>query len=187
MPLTPLHYPAAYIMKRAFRRLPLPALVVGAVIPDVEVPILVIFFPSLPDHLLLHSLIGAFTIGLLLAVIVTRYLYTPIITTIFKVDRNDLSEQCRITPLLVLACALGILSHLLLDFPMHPFNPLFWPWISPYALPGPLLVFFGQGDLSAGYRYAALLYDMILIPMWLIILYVHRREKLWTRIWANLE
>ncbi len=186
MPLTPLHYPAAYILKRAFHRLSLPALVVGAVIPDIEVPILVIFFPDLPDHLVLHSFIGAMTFGLLFAVLVTRYLYTPVIATVFRVDEERLLEQCRVTLIMLISCALGILSHLLLDFPMHPFNPLLWPWIDPYLLPGPLAVLLGNGDLIIGLRNASLVYDMILIPAWLIILYVSRGRHLWMNVWEDI-
>ena len=88
MPVTPLHYPFAFLISKIDRRLSLPALVVGSVIPDIEVPLMWIFFSDLPDHLFLHSLIGAVTVGTILAVIVTWILYAPIISTLFGVDRE---------------------------------------------------------------------------------------------------
>ena len=63
MPLTPLHYPLAHGLSKVGKKLSLPGLVVGAVIPDIEVPLMRIFFSDLPDHLVLHSLIGAATLG----------------------------------------------------------------------------------------------------------------------------
>ncbi|MHA2152325.1 MAG: DUF4184 family protein [Candidatus Thorarchaeota archaeon] len=92
MPVTPLHYPLAQGLSRLDKRLSLPGLVVGAVIPDIEVPLMWFFFSDLPDHLVLHSLIGAATVGTFLAIIVTRLLYAPIISTLFGVDRERLNE-----------------------------------------------------------------------------------------------
>jgi hypothetical protein len=43
MPVTPLHYPAAWGLSKLDKRLSLPALIVGSFIPDIEVPILFLF------------------------------------------------------------------------------------------------------------------------------------------------
>ncbi len=183
--MTPLHYPIAYAIKKYSKRIAFPGLIVGAVVPDIEVPILVLFFPNLPDHLLLHSLVGALTIGLVIAVLVTRFLYTPIIAGMFKVDRQHLSELCKITPIMVSSCAIGILSHLLVDVLVHPFNPFLWPWMDPFALPGPLVVLLGNGNLVTGFVYASAVCNVVLIPAWIIILYINRGKNLWSRIWID--
>jgi len=119
MPVTPLHYPFAFLISKSDKRLSLPALVVGSIIPDIEVPIMWIFFSGLPDHLFLHSLVGATTMGTLVAVFVTWLLYPPIISTVFKVDKDELKEACSLSGMLVVSCLIGVLSHLLLDYPMH--------------------------------------------------------------------
>ncbi len=74
MPTTHLHYLFAFLVSKADKRLSLPGLVVGSVIPDIEVPFMWMFFASLPDHLFLHCLLGALTIETLLAAAITRFL-----------------------------------------------------------------------------------------------------------------
>ena len=59
MPSTLLHYSVAYALHRGEKRFPLPALAVGSVIPDIEVPFSAVFFSGiLPDHFILHSFVG---------------------------------------------------------------------------------------------------------------------------------
>ena len=141
MPITPLHYPVAWGLSKLDKRLNLPGLIVGSFIPDIEVPILIIFFHGvLPDHFILHSLIGAVTIGAFISTFVTVLLYPILISMFFGVDRVKLNEVCRLTPVLVLSCMLGNLFHLLLDLLMHPFNPTLWPFIDPYNIVGILVL-----------------------------------------------
>ncbi|MFW9967115.1 MAG: DUF4184 family protein, partial [Candidatus Thorarchaeota archaeon] len=90
MPFTPLHYPAGYILSKTDKRLSLPGLLVGSVIPDIEVPLMWIFFPGVWDHLLFHSLLGVFTVCTLLAVVITRFFYPPVISLVFGVDHGKL-------------------------------------------------------------------------------------------------
>ncbi len=93
MPFTLFHYPIGYLTSKIDKRFVLPALLVGSVMPDLEVPILCLFFTGvLPDHFILHSLIGTLTIGLLLAVTVTKFIYPPLIGSLFKIDREKLKE-----------------------------------------------------------------------------------------------
>lgn len=185
--MTPLHYPLAYGIHRLGRgRLRLPGVIVGAVIPDIEVPLLIIFFPNLPDHLLLHSLLGAVTVGLCLAVIATRTLYAPIVSWLFGLDRGDVGRRCRITPALSMSCLLGLLSHLLVDYLIHPFNPLLWPFVDPYSLPGPLILLLApNADLAIGFARAAILTNSVLLLAWIIILVDARGPQLWSRVWVE--
>ena len=71
-----------------------------------------VFFSDLPDHLFLHSLVGAVSAGTILAVLVTWLLYPPIISTAFKVDKDELKEACSLSVMLVVSCLIGVLSHL---------------------------------------------------------------------------
>jgi membrane-bound metal-dependent hydrolase YbcI (DUF457 family) len=172
MPVTPLHYPAAYELSKIDRRLSLPGLVVGSVMPDIEVPILWFFFTGvLPDHLILHSFIGALTIGTALAVLTTRFLYAPIISWFFGVDRTKL----------------GLMGHLLLDYTMHWFNPLFWPWMDPFAFVGPLVILFSPfgGLEGTPFHLANYLVSGVMAFLWLLIIIKYRNDNLWEHIWLG--
>jgi len=187
MPATPLHYPFAFLISKSDKRLSLPALVVGSVIPDIEVPFMWIFFSTLPDHLFLHSLIGAATLGTLLTVLVTRYLYTPIISTFFGVDKTELNDVCRVTPWLIASSFIGVMSHLILDFPMHWYNPILWLWVDPYDVVGPLiLLFMPTYSFWNAYVIASALTHISMIVLWIVILVkLHSKGNLWFRHWVS--
>lgn len=188
MPLTPLHYPLAWLMSKANKKLVLPALVVGSVIPDIEVPILWYFFSGvLPDHLILHSLVGGLTLGTILAVVGASLFYPWIISTIFRVDRQDLRDACRITPIFVISCFLGVVSHLLIDYTMHWFNPILWPWVDPFVFVGPLVLLFAVGgDIEGtGFLAANLLTSVIMAIFWIAILIKYANDDLWRNVWVG--
>jgi hypothetical protein len=187
MPVTPLHYPFAFLISKSDKRLSLPALVVGSVMPDIEVPFMWIFLSTLPDHLFLHSFIGATTLGTLLTVLVTRFLYTPIISTIFGVDRTELNEVCKITPWLVVSSFIGVMSHLILDLPMHWYNPILWPWVNPYDIIGPLVLVFMQAySFWNAYLIASALTHISMIALWIVILAkLYSNGNLWSRHWVG--
>ncbi len=187
MPITPLHYPVAWGLSKLDKRLILPGLIVGSFIPDIEVPILFIFFSGvLPDHLVLHSLVGAITIGTIISVFVTIFLY-PILTSLFfRLDRAKIKEVCRLSPSLVLSCMLGNVFHIFLDIPMHPFNPVLWPFVDPYNIVGILILFFTiEGDVSVGFLHARILVNILMITimgMLLTIIIVKNKRNLWERV-----
>ncbi len=163
MPITPLHYPVAWGLSKLNRRLNFPGLIVGSFIPDIEVPILILFFGGiLPDHFILHSLIGALTIGTIISTLATIYLYPIIVSLIFRVDRAKLNEVCKLSPLLIISCMLGNTFHILLDFPMHPFNPILWPFVDPYEIVGILVLFLAvDGNIGIGFFNAKILTNLI--------------------------
>jgi len=187
MPITPLHYPLAFGLSKANKRFLLPGVVVGSVIPDIEVPLMWVFFRGLPDHLFLHSLVGAVTGGTFLAVLVTWLLYPPIISTMFRVDKAQLKEACKLSTMLVVSCLIGVLSHLLLDYPMHWFNPILWPWVNPYDVVGPLVLFFTSfGPISGtAFLMANGLTSAVMIIAWLPILIYYRNKGLWSNHWLG--
>jgi hypothetical protein len=187
MPATPLHYPFAFLLSKTNRRFVLPGLIVGAVIPDIEVPVMWIFFPSLPDHLFLHSLIGALTVGTLLAVVITRFLYPPIISLLFRIDRKELNQVCQISAWMIFSCLVGVISHLLLDFPMHWYSPILWPWVNPYDIVGPLVLFFmSTYDMWTAYLIASSITSIAMLVIWsVIIVMLHSKGNLWYRHWIR--
>ena len=187
MPITPLHYPLAFGLSKINKRLLLPGVIVGSVIPDIEVPLMWMFFSDLPDHLFLHSLVGAVTAGTLLAVLVTWLLYPPIISTLFRVDKNDLKEACGLSVMLVVSCLIGVLSHLLLDYPMHWFNPILWPWVNPFDVVGPLVLFFTPfGPINGtAFWLANYLTSAVMIITWLPILIYYWDKGFWSNHWLG--
>ncbi len=185
MPFTPLHYPAGYILSKTDKRLSLPGLLVGSVIPDIEVPLMWVLFPGVWDHLLLHSLLGVFTVCTLLAVAVTRFIYPPVISLVFGVERRNLEDTCKITPSLIFSCMLGALFHVLVDIPMHPFNPTLWPWIPPNEIVGSVVLFFGEGSMIVGFTRANTLFSIIMGVLGVLILIVNINKNLWDEIWLG--
>lgn len=186
MPITPLHYPFAFLISKVNRRLSLPGLVVGSVIPDIEVPIMWTFFPDLLDHLFLHSLVGALTVGTLLAVVVTRFLYPPIVSILFRVDRERMKQVSQITPLMIVSCLIGVVSHLILDFPMHWYNPILWPWVNPIEIIGPLVLFFMSSyDMWTSYSIASSITHVAMLALWsAILVLLYSKGNLWNRHWV---
>jgi len=183
MPLTPFHYPVAWGLSKLDKRLNLPGLIVGSFIPDIEVPILFIFFHGiLPDHLILHSLIGATTIGTIISTFVTVSLYPILTSLLFGLDRVKVKDLCRLTPVLVLSCMLGNIFHILLDILTHPFNPILWPFVDPYDFVGILILAFGlEGKMSLGYLFVKIL-ENVIMGLLMIAILVKSRRNLWEQI-----
>ena len=99
MPVTPFHYPVAYVLSKLGRNFSLPALVVGSMVPDLEVQLIVLLFGnSVPRHLLLHSLLGALTLGTALSIAITVLIYPKVASAIFPVDKLKVKEKCRFSP-----------------------------------------------------------------------------------------
>jgi len=131
MPVTILHYCAAYIMNKAKGGLVLPALIVGSVIPDVEP------FASLATggrlmlpRGLMHSLLGSVTLDTFLAVLVTTLLYPMLVSWIFRLEKTSVMEKCCFSGMLVLSALAGSLSHVLIDSTSHEYNPLLYPFMT---------------------------------------------------------
>ncbi|RJX15499.1 DUF4184 family protein [Candidatus Bathyarchaeota archaeon] len=131
MPITPLHYFAAYLIYRISRRyrlkLNFPGLIVGSLIPDLEIPFFYFFTNSLTyDRLILHSILGGIFLGTLISVLLTVYVYPSIIQKIFRLKATK--ENFKFSLTLVFSCLIGVLSHIFLDSLHHPYNPLFYPF-----------------------------------------------------------
>ncbi len=182
-----MHYPVAWGLSKLDKRLSLPGLIVGSFLPDIEVPFLLIFFSGLlPDHLILHSLIGAVTVGTIISIFVTVYLYPILTAWLFHLDKAKIKEVCRFSSSLALSCMLGNLFHIFLDIPMHPFNPVLWPFVDPYSIVGIIVIVFStEGDIARGFLHARIMVNILMITtmgILLAIIIVKSRKNLWERL-----
>ena len=176
MPITPFHHPIAYLIYKLEGNLNLPGLVVGSVIPDLEIPIMIMFFGfQVPNRMILHSLLGAFTVGLVLAVAITKCVSPALISRIFPISKLRVKEKCSLSIDLVFSCLLGVLSHVLLDVTNHAYNPVFRPFLAINETPSPITPFLG-GALAASIIVHAL------IAATFVGLFLQKRQNFWERL-----
>ena len=124
MPLTPLHYPIAFITYYLSKRnLSLPVLIISSMISDLEIPFIFFITNGLIDRLILHSLTGSIILGVPLSI----FLFYPLYKMFFKKILGDLSFPVKSYKILTISAVIGVLSHVFLDAMQHPYNPLFWP------------------------------------------------------------
>ena len=135
MPITPLHYSLAYLIRKVAKKagadLDMASLAVGSFIPDAEC---LVFFllswaglldPSRPyveaRRLVLHSILGSLTLGALISV--------PIVIVLYRLFGKRSSRLRRPGMMsLFISSSLGALSHVLLDALHHSYNPLLFPF-----------------------------------------------------------
>jgi membrane-bound metal-dependent hydrolase YbcI (DUF457 family) len=135
LPLTPLHYPIAYFIRKLSGNLNLPGLIVGSMAPDLEIPFMVLVFGiNGPNRLVLHSLIGSATSGTMPAVIITVKFYSFLMSKFFGIEKGKVESKCK---LLVISVLIGTTSHVLLDFTNHLYNPIFWPFLEAETISSP--------------------------------------------------
>jgi hypothetical protein len=101
MPATPLHLSIAYLIKRWKLSSSLLALLVSTRVPDLEIPFIYLLTGGLQDRLVLHGLAGAATLGLFLSVLLTGFIYLPLVLSFFKLDKEKVEENCRFSVTLV--------------------------------------------------------------------------------------
>ena len=173
MPITPFHHPVAYIIYKLGGKLSLPAVIVGSMVPDLEIPFMVLLFGnSVPTHLMLHSILGSLTVGTAIAVAITVLIYPKITSTIFPIDKLKVKQKCKFSLTLVFSCAIGCLSHALLDVTNHTYNPVFWPFLTSAETPSPIV------PLLGGVQTASLLMHSLMTALF-ITFYAFKRENFW--------
>jgi membrane-bound metal-dependent hydrolase YbcI (DUF457 family) len=181
LPITPLHYPIAKIIHLLDGKvsLSLPALIVGSFVPDLEVPF--VYFLSgtwSQDRMVLHSLIGGLTLGTLIAVAFTVLVYPRLIGAILPIDKKRVKEKCSFSLMLVFSGLLGVLSHVLLDVFNHAYNPLFWPFLSLFQAPSPIV------PLLGGPGMASTIVEGIMLLLF-VLLAVKNRSNFWERLFVG--
>lgn len=176
LPVTPFHYPVAYVLYKLGGRLSLPGLVVGSMLPDLEIPFIILLLGTeVPNRLVLHSLLGAVTIGTSLSIAVTVLVYPRLTSAIFPIDKLKVKEKCRFSLGLTVSCLLGGLSHVLLDVTNHPYNPVFWPFLALNETPSPVVsVLGGTGNAS--------LLIHALMAILFVGLFINKRENFWEQL-----
>ena len=176
MPVTPFHYPVAYLLSKLGAKLNLPALAIGSMLPDLEIPFMVLLFgTNVPTHMMLHSLLGSLTLGTALAVAITVLIYPKLTSAIFPIDKLKANQKCKLTFSLVFSSALGCLSHVLLDVTNHAYNPVFWPFLPANATPSPIVPLLG-GEVTASLLVHALMAVLF------IGFFVNKRERFWEQL-----
>jgi hypothetical protein len=159
--------------------LSLPALIIGAIVPDLEVPFVYWWSGTWSqDRMVLHSLIGGLTLGTLITVLVTRFIYPRLTSAILPVNEVRLKRKCSFSFMLVFSGFLGVLSHLLLDVLNHAYNPLFWPFLSLFQTPSPIVLFLGGQDM------ASLIVSGVLIVIFLGLI-AENRNNFWDRLFVG--
>ncbi|MBM4249873.1 MAG: DUF4184 family protein [Euryarchaeota archaeon] len=156
MPVLFLHWPTVWpLFKRWPASFNLVALSIGAVIPDLECPFLFAFVEDRwHARLFMHSLLGAFTLDLLLAVALTVWFVPPLLRwsepriankRLFSFAGVDLRTHRTGMAALAGSALAGTVSHVLLDVLHHPYNPLTFPLSQYYGFN---LVLFGDLTIS---------------------------------------
>ena len=114
-------------MKRWNLTFSLPALLVGGMIPDVEILIIYYLSDGAIDRLLFHSILGGITIGTLFSAVIVIFIYPSFVSFFSRIDKNIIQKKCAFSGTLLGLCLLGNLSHMLIDTTHHQFNPLLYP------------------------------------------------------------
>ena len=176
MPVTPFHYPLAYVISKLDGRLSLPGLVVGSMLPDLEIPFMVVLFGMQPSNrLVLHSLLGATTVGTLLSILFTVLVYPRLTSTVFPVSKLKVEEKCQFSGGLAFSCLLGGVSHVLLDITNHAYNPVLWPFLGLCETPSPIVPILGGAEM------ASLLIHTSMIVLF-VGLFIGKREHFWEKL-----
>jgi len=170
LPLSPLHYPIAYFIHKLSKNFSLPGLIVGSMIPDAEIPFLVLIFGNDgPSHLVLHSLLGSATLGTMLGLIITIKFYPFLVSYFFGVDREKVESKCKLSSALAISVLIGTISHVLLDFTNHFYNPILWPFLEAQMIYSPIYLLLGE-------QFGYLWIQVIMGTLLLVIIFVERKN-----------
>jgi membrane-bound metal-dependent hydrolase YbcI (DUF457 family) len=175
LPVTPFHYPLASLISRLDGRLSLslPGLIVGSMVPDLEIPFVFLF--SGQDRLVLHSLIGGLTLGTFVSVVLTVLVYPRLTSAVFPIDGVRVKEKCRLSFGVGFSCFVGCLSHVLLDVVNHPFSPVFWPFLSAGQTPSPIV------PLLGGEFVASVVVSGVMVAVFVVLFY-NKRVDFWNHL-----
>jgi len=142
MPLTPLHLaPASALFLTSPHRWSFAGLLVGSVIPDIEIPFLYLSGLEMQTgHGPLHSVLGALTFGVVLAVLGAYFVYPSLMnwwegkfgSRYSHFGGADVTELGSL-PMVVSSAFAGVLTHLSLDYLTHTTMPYLWPFEPPVA------------------------------------------------------
>ncbi|MCW4046796.1 MAG: metal-dependent hydrolase [Candidatus Bathyarchaeota archaeon] len=124
---------------------------------------------------MLHSLLGALSLGTALAIAITVLIYPKLTSAVFPVDKLKVKEKCRFSHSLAFSCAIGCLFHVLLDVTNHAYNPVFWPFLALNQTPSPIVPILG------GVETASLLVHALLAFLF-VGLFANKCRNFWHRL-----
>lgn len=130
MPANFLHPTFGYLINKWKTQFILPALLVGSIIPDIEIVPLYYVTNGKIDRLIFHSIFGALIIGSLITIVIVMIFYPFFVSLIFKIRISEIKEKCRFSMMLIISSMIGNLSHVLIDATSHEYNPLLYPFSS---------------------------------------------------------
>jgi len=105
-----------------------PALIVSSIVPDLEIPIIFLISRGEIDRLILHSILGSITLGLLISIFISSLLYPRLVGFILPDCKEELKSKCTISKSLMISSLIGVLGHVVLDALHHEYNPLIYPF-----------------------------------------------------------
>jgi membrane-bound metal-dependent hydrolase YbcI (DUF457 family) len=166
----------AYVLYKLKANFSLPGLIVGSMVPDLEIPFIVLWSRTETfDRLVLHSLLGAMTLGTIISIAITVLIYPRLTSAIFPIGKQKVKEKCTFSLGLAVSCLLGSLSHVLLDITNHPYNPVFWPFLTSNETPSPIV------PLLGGEATASLLVHTLMVVLF-IGLFANKRKNFWNHL-----
>ena len=122
----------------------------GSMLPDLEIPFMVLLFGmQSSNRLVLHSLLGAVTVGTILSILFTVLVYPRLVSAVFLVSKLKVEEKCLLSWDLAFSCLLGGVSHVLLDVTNHVYNPVLWPFLGLYQTPSPIVPILGGAGTAS--------------------------------------
>ena len=140
MPLTPFHlgfaWPVWFLNRK---KLHFMSLSLGAMVPDLEVPFMTLFTSEFAHARgIMHSILGALTIDILIALLIVYFFVPPIGRWIKRRSKEKWHifagvdvTRAPTDPLWALASAgIGTLSHVFIDLFTHEYNPIYWPYMT---------------------------------------------------------
>jgi membrane-bound metal-dependent hydrolase YbcI (DUF457 family) len=101
--------------------------------------------------------------------------YPHLTGAIFPINKLKVKEKCHFSLGLVISCFIGVLSHVLLDVTNHAFNPVFWPFLSIYQTPSPIVPLLGGLDV------ASLIVHGSMIVLFVALFY-DKRKNFWEQL-----
>lgn len=122
MVFTLLHFPQAYITYKILsNKTSYPGLLIGSLLPDLEIPILYLITHNIYySRLILHSFIGAITFSWIIGLLIL-----PTYKSVLK-KLTKTRIEIEIKPY-TCSIIIGSILHVLLDGMHHIYNPLLWP------------------------------------------------------------
>lgn len=125
---TPLgHFTIAHILYKSKKSLSLPALIVGSIISDIDT-LFNYVARGYVGRELLHSFIGAGTLGTLISTLLVVLFYPLVLSKFFRISKEEVRQACTLSKNVLASSFIGGLSHILIDSTCHNYNPLFYPF-----------------------------------------------------------